>query len=203
MTDDQQKGSVEDRRQFFRIDDRVTLSYQTVPPGKLAKRLELLDKGLDSEFSVMGNLATISQEMSGVLRKIETGSPEIARYLKSLDHKIELLGRAFLAWTSDLGDQPASTVNLSANGMAFTAVEPLTVGSILELKLLLPSFTGLVVYAEVVACEKLEPETGASPVYQARVTFKYLRESDRDVLIRHVLQRQGEFLRKRREERDS
>ncbi len=203
MADDQQQVPDEDRRQYFRIDDQVTLSYQTVPEDTLAEKIEHLDKGLESDFSVMSNLSVISQEMSGVLRKIEVSNPDVARYLKSLDQKIELLGRAFLAWTSDLGDQPASAVNLSANGMAFTTSEQLQAGDLLELKLLLPSFTGLVVYAEVIACETITVEHSEEPLFQIRVTFRHLRENDRDLLIRHVLQRQSESLRRRREARES
>lgn len=201
MADDQQQLPAEERREFFRIDDTVTLSYQAVPPAALVKKLERLDKGLESEFSLMSNLSVITQEMAGVLRKIELNTPDVGRYLKSLDHKIDLLGRAFLAWTSDLADQPASSVNLSASGMAFDTEEPSAPGTILELKLLLPSFTGLVIYAEVVACEKIEGADGEQ-VYQTRVNFSHLRDSDRDVLIRHVLQRQSEYLRKKREERE-
>jgi hypothetical protein len=202
MADDQQSNRSRERRDYFRIDDTVALSFQAVPQGSLPKRLERQEKGLESEFTIMGNLTVISQEMSGVLRKIEGESPDIARYLKSLDQKIDLLGKAFLTWTSEMADQPASAVNLSASGMAFDTPEPTAIGTLLELKILLPFFTGLILYAEVVACEKLQTGESGAPVYQTRVTFQHLRDRDRDVLIRHVLQRQSEHLRKQRLERE-
>ena len=101
-----------------------------------------------------------------------------------------------------MADQPASAVNLSASGMAFNAPEPTEIGTLLELKILLPFFTGLILYAEVVACEKLLPKGGQAPVFQTRVTFQHLRERERDVLIRHVIQRQSEYLRQQREQRE-
>ncbi|MCP5441801.1 MAG: PilZ domain-containing protein [Chromatiaceae bacterium] len=202
MTDDQQPDLFRERRGFFRIDDTVALSFQAVPPGSLAKKLERQEKGLESDFTIMSNLSVISQEMSGVLRKIEGVSPDIAHYLKSLDQKIDLLGKAFLTWTNEMADQPASAVNLSASGMAFNAPEPTEIGTLLELKILLPFFTGLILYAEVVACEKLPSEGEESGLYQTRVNFTHLRDRDRDVLIRHVLQRQSESLRKQRLERE-
>ncbi|MCB1904431.1 MAG: PilZ domain-containing protein [Gammaproteobacteria bacterium] len=204
MSDDQPIDLSRERREFFRIDDTIALSFQAIPPSSLTKKLERQEKGLESDFTIMSNLAVISQEMSGVLRKIETVAPDIARYLKSLDQKIDLLGKAFLTWTNEMADQPASAVNLSASGMAFNAPEPTEIGTLLELKILLPFFTGLILYAEVVACEKLPTEgdgTGAR-VYQTRVNFQHLRDRDRDVLIRHVLQRQSEYLRKQRLERE-
>ena len=202
MTDDQNHDLLRERREFFRIDDAIALSFQMVAPGSLPKKLERQEKGLDSEFTIMSNLSVISQEMSGVLRKIEGKSPDIAHYLKSLDQKIDLLGKAFLTWTNEMADQPASAVNLSASGMAFNAPEPIELGTLLELKILLPFFTGLILYAEVVACENLSSEEDEETIYQTRVNFLHLRERDRDVLIRHVLQRQSEYLRKQRAEQE-
>ena len=203
MAEEQTQDDNHERREFFRIDDTVTMRFQALPAATLSKKLEHYQKGLDNEFTIMGNLAVIGQEMSGVLRKIEHDAPDVARYLKSLDRKIDLLGKAFLTWTSEMADQPASAVNLSASGMAFNTSEPTEIGTTLELKLLLPYFTGLVLLAEVVACEKLEAQEDGAPVYQTRVSFRYLRDADRDVLIRHVLQRQAESLRKARQQRES
>ena len=203
MAEEQTRDDNHERREFFRIDDTVTMSFQALPAATLSKKLEHYQKGLDNEFTIMGNLAVIGQEMSGVLRKIEHDAPDVARYLKSLDRKIDLLGKAFLTWTSEMADQPASAVNLSASGMAFNTSEPTEVGTMLELKLLLPYFTGLVLLAEVVACEKLDAQKDGAPVYQTRVSFRYLREADRDVLIRHVLQRQAEALRRARRQQES
>jgi len=200
MNQNLSRASVEqERREYFRVDDSVSLSFQVVPESSLQDRLEHLDKGLDDEFTVMANLAVISQEMAGTLRKIEGESPETARYLKALDNKIDLMGRAFVAWSSDLSDQPVDTVNLSASGIAFQTPEPIAVGADIELKLLLPSFTGLLIYGEVVACEKVD----APAPYRVRVNFTHLREKDRDLLIRHILKRQSEMLRRRREQQDS
>ena len=196
-------ASVEqDRREYFRVDDSVSLSFQVVPESSLQAKLERLDKGLDDKFTVMANLAVISQEMAGTLRKIEGESPDTARYLKSLDKKIDLMGSAFAAWSSDLSDQPVDTVNLSAGGIAFHTPEPIAVGADIELKLLLPSFTGLLIYGEVVACDKVNAPPEDAP-YQARVNFTHLREKDRDLLIRHILKRQSEMLRQLREQQDS
>jgi len=202
MADNQQPDLSRERREFFRIDDTVALSFQVVPASSLAKKLERQEKGLEGEFTIMSNLSVISQEMSGVLRKIEGISPDIAHYLKSLDQKIDLLGKAFLTWTNEMADQPASAVNLSASGMAFNTPEPTEIGTLLELKILLPFFTGLVLYAEVVACKQLPSEGDAGAAYQTRVNFRHLRDRDRDVLIRHVLQRQSEYLRRQRHERE-
>ena len=192
----------QERRQFFRIEDSVNLGYQPVDPADLQGKLESLNSGLDDEFMVMSSLAAISQQMMGVMRRIETAQPDVADYLRALDRKVDLLGRVFLFQFSDLSEQPARAVNLSASGMAFFTSEPVDTGAILELRLLLlPSYTGLLIYADVVACDREETADG-DPGYHVRVNFSRLRECDRDVLVRHILQRQSRMLQRQREERE-
>ena len=94
-------------------------------------------------------------------------------------------------------------MNLSASGMAFKSKDAVEPGITLELKLLLyPSLAGILAYAEVVDCAALEEEESGFS-YQIRVNFSHLRESDRDLLIRHVVQRQTDQLRRAREEREA
>ena len=192
-----------DRRRFFRIEDSISLSYHPVPPEDLERRLERLEAEMEDNFTAASSLASISQRMAGVLHKIAVESPETAQYLQALDQKIDLLGRALLSNDPNLEEQQAQPVNLSASGMAFHSNQPEKTGTVLELRLiLLPSLMGLLIYGEVVGCEKLDTsEEGFS--HSIRVDFSHMRESDRDVLIRHVIQRQTKMLRQRREEREA
>jgi c-di-GMP-binding flagellar brake protein YcgR len=192
-----------ERRAYFRIEDSLNLSYHEIPADVLQQRLQQLEQGVDTNFTVLSSLASISQQMGGLLHKIQVDSPDIARYLKALDQKIELLGRTLLATESNLVEEHAYPVNLSASGMAFKSKDAVAAGSILELKLLLyPSLAGILAYAEVVDCVALE-EADPGFSYCIRVNFSHLRETDRDLLIRHVVQRQTDQLRKAREERES
>ena len=192
MSNDQTLPPGQERREYFRIEDTLSMSARQVDSQQLPKLLKQLEHGLDSDFTVMSSLAGITQGVAGVLRKIELREPDVGRYLKSIDQKIELLGRAMMMQNSDLSEQQPTTVNLSASGMGFDYPEALASGATLELKMLLrPSFTGMLVYAQVLSCEPLEEG------YHVRVDFTHIREHDRDVLIRHVLQRQGELLRQR------
>jgi hypothetical protein len=204
-SDEKQVGREQDRRKFFRIEDSVSLSFRAVPPGDLAAKLERLDEDENSDFTVMSSLAAISQEMAGMMHRIEVALPDVARYLKALDGKIDLLGRAFMAGNSELSEQRARLVNLSASGMAFSTAEAINVGTILELKLLLlSSFTGILSYSEVVGCERQQSADGdGDTLFQIRVNFSHMRENDRDVLIRHILKRQSALLRREREKRSS
>ncbi|AKH19099.1 hypothetical protein AAY24_00650 [Sedimenticola thiotaurini] len=187
-----------ERRQFFRIDDSLSLSYRQIPADQLAGSVESLETGVDSDFTVVSSLAAVSQEMAGTLNKIDRRQPEVASYLKSLDKKIEILGRVLMAHTTELLGQPAQSVNLSGTGISFQVEEAIQPGTILELKLLLtPSYAGILCFAEVIGCDPTGDQSDPQR-YNLRATFAHIRERDRDVLIQHVIQRQGAQIRQAR-----
>ena len=189
-----------DRREFFRIDDAVRVSLRRVPRDELDQRLERQEQVADGSFTVMAGLAAISSRTALYLRRVEHELPDVAAYLKGIDQKLELLGRAVLAQdTGSLADQ-VNAVNLSAGGMSLDAAESFGPNTPVEIRLLLfPSYTGLLIYGEVVGSEPLpgaEQHDGLQ--YRVRVEFTHIRDQDRDILIRHILRRQGDELRSRR-----
>ncbi len=196
--------SNEERRRFFRIDDSVRLSLRVVDQTELGIGLEHLEANIADSFSLMSSLNAVSQQVSACMHRIESKDPDIADYLKALDRKVDLLGKAFLAEEVEMTDQPARAVNLSAGGMAVHGREPMAAGTVLEVKLLLlPSYTGILTYGTLVDCIKAEGEEADEDFpYRLRIDFSFMREPDRDALIRHVLLKQSEWLRERREQRE-
>jgi hypothetical protein len=183
------------------MDDVVYLTYSPIPQEQLSQRLEKQEmEGTSSSFTILGKLSSLSQQMAAQMHRIESSSPEIASYLRSLDKKVELLARAFLAQEVSGDEQATQRVNISAGGVAVGGKEPLDPGTLVEIKLmLLPDMTGIQTYGEIVACDKSDdPEEP----YQLRIDFTYMRESDRELLIRHMLRRQGQMLREEREAQD-
>jgi hypothetical protein len=195
-------GDEKERRQFFRIDDTVGVTLMRVPEGELASRVERLEKGLDSDFTVMASLSGITAQMAVHLRRIENSQPDVAAYLKALDRKLEVLARAFMARGSDFLPEKARPVNLSAGGICLDVRERCPPRTAVEVRiLLLPSYTGVLTFGDVVSCEQLaEGEAGEERQFRLRVEFTHIREQDRDVLIRHILRRQSDELRARREQ---
>ncbi|MFC1684635.1 PilZ domain-containing protein [Pseudomonadota bacterium] len=188
-------------RRFFRVDDIVHLSYSPVSQEQLVQRLEQQDVDTSTSFTILGELSVLSQQMAAQMHRIESDSPEIAAYLKSLDKKVELLARAFLCQELESDEQTPQRVNISAGGLAVSAKEAIAPGTLVEIKLMLmPAMTGIITYGEIIACEKSGDK---EQPYQVRIDFTYIREADRELLIRHMLRRQGQMLRESREEQDS
>lgn len=203
MTDQKQLAeTAQDRRNFFRIDDTVRLSVRRVPAEELDNRLDRLEHDLAGNFTVMSSLAAITAQMTVGLRRIENRDPDLAAYLRAIDHKIEVIGRAFIAQEPELAAEKGLPVNLSAGGMCAGVDERYEPGELLEIRMLLfPSFTGLMIYGTVV-------DSGPAPCEQSsgafrnlvRIEFTHIREQDRELLIRHLLRRQSDQLREDRQE---
>jgi Flp pilus assembly secretin CpaC len=202
MTEEQHVSIEDERRRFFRIEDLIHLTFRQIDETELAYKVDLLDKGLVEQFMITSSLAAMTADMAATLRKIEVADPDVASYLKSLDRKIEMVGRAFMVDEVNAQGHKAAPVNLSASGIAFQTETPLHIGSNIEIKMMLmPSSAGIMTYGKVIGNDRVEDAGGVHN--QARVDFTHLREEDRDLLIRHVIRKQGDMLRERRIAREN
>jgi len=199
-----QKQTGQDRRSFFRIDDTVRMSLRRVPPEELEARLDRLEHDLAGNFTVLSSLTAITAQMTAGLRRIENRDPDLAAYLRAIDQKIEVIGRAFIASEPDLVAEVAKPVNLSAGGMCAGVDEHYDAGTELEIRMLLfPSFTGLMIYGTVIDCSTQEHDPSTEGFsHLLRIEFTHIREPDRELLIRHLLRRQSDLLRERQEQEE-
>lgn len=203
MTESSQ-DSARDRRRFFRIDDAVRFAYRPLTGPELEAGVARLNEGMGGIYALTASLAAISQRMSVTLRRIEQHTTEVAQYLKALDEKIDTVARTLLVQGSDLAAKSAEPVNLSAGGLAIPVRDGLDPGTPVEIRLLLlPSLAGILAYGAVVDCGA-PPEQSGFPAGSRvlRIDFTHIRDEDRDLLIRHMLRRQGEHLRRQRDAAD-
>ena len=133
-------------------------------------------------FELLRDLRQIDQEHNNVLRGLAEQNRELGVYLKNINRKIELIANALAVVDQTQQKQTPQTVSISETGLAFTTELDLAQGSFVALELiLLPQHTGLALYGEVLA--KRDDKTGLTVV-----SFARLRDSDRQVLARYILQ---------------
>ena len=195
----------EDRREYFRVNDSVRVSIRPVSEEQLDTLRQRMQQNFADGFTVMSSLIGISAEMAVSMRRIENSDPDVAAYLKALDRKIDVLGRAFISQESELLEEPAHPVNLSGGGMGILLNDCYQPGQVLEIKMLLfPSFTGVLMYGTVIDCEPIdERDRDSGYSYRMRLAFTHMREQDRDLLIRHVLRCQSNELRRKEHPREA
>jgi len=194
MTESAQQTN--ERRRYFRIEDEIILFFSEIAPEEIPDGETYQESPLDT-FALSARLDLLTVESRSQLRKIEREYPPVADFLRSLEQKIDLIAQAVLSADEQVQGQPTRRVSLSASGLAFEAERGFDLGSMLELKMVLPpSLVGIVTYGRVVY-SRYQPN-GDSRGYQVAVDFAGLRERDRELLIRHVVKRQLQQLRDQR-----
>ena len=171
----------EERREYYRIEDRIALEIipDTQPPTASDDERQQL-------FDLLGELHQLDFEAQHLLRQIAEGNRTLASYLKVQNKRIELIGQALTQdLLKDIG--PARTVVLSEGGVSFRHDTALGIGTLLTLKLvLLPQGLGLRLPARVTHCA-----ADADGGFQLGTEFEALTDAQRQLLARHILQKQA------------
>lgn len=172
-----------ERREFFRVEDRVLLRYRRVArEAAQGSAEELFDNG--EVFWLMRELRSVDAEHHSRLRGLSDNNRELGLYLKALNRKIELIAAALVAYDRSRHGIPEQSVTLSEAGLDFSVDRlpdsPLPQpGEMLALQLvLLPEYLALALWAEVVSIDG----------QRVGVSFVHQRESERQILARHALQ---------------
>ncbi|MED5608189.1 MULTISPECIES: PilZ domain-containing protein [Pseudomonas] len=186
----------DDRREYYRIEDRLALEFRPIPEDAEQAAQALQD---DSPlFNLLGDLHLLEVEAQHLLRQIAERDRPLASYLKLLDKRLDLVAGALArGLLEQVG--PAQPVVLSEGGIAFLAPEPLLAGQLLALKLvLLPQALGLSLRARVTHCE-----SRGLGEYEIGTLFENLEEPQRQLLARHILQKQAAERRQAKDRDDS
>lgn len=187
MKREQAKKAVE-RRNYFRIDDTAVLHYKVITDEDYVSGLHANHRIMADKLTLKARFDSISREMQPLFRVLQAGNPDIARYLSSLDKKINMLSEYYVGLVMDDMDMSVQDINLGAGGIAFTAQTPVMIGSLLELRIvLLPEHYGIFSYAKVVSCVRVTDDGDHVNAYKISVEFENMGDDVRDVITRHVL----------------
>lgn len=171
----------EERREYYRIEDRIAL--EIIPD---AQAQTASDGQYPQLFDLLGELHQLDFEAQHLLRQITENNRTLASYLKVQNKRIELIGQALARdLLKDIG-APQQVV-LSEGGVSFEHDEAIASGTLLTLQLvLLPQALGLRLQARVTHCAELQVGR-----YQLGTEFEALTDAQRQLLARHILHRQA------------
>ncbi|HEA25696.1 MAG TPA: PilZ domain-containing protein, partial [Ectothiorhodospiraceae bacterium] len=116
-------------------------------------------------------------------------APKAAGAIMLLNQKVDLI-RMDQHWNENVKELPLRRINLSATGMAFDGQSEVEVGRVMHCTLTLPSLAWTMqLYARVIS-SRLLAEGG----HQVCLDFEYIRDEDREQLIRFNLRQQQQSL---------
>lgn len=185
-----------DRREFFRINDTVVVDYKVIEKDNVANVARRIAQATDDdEGNEKAQLRAIQNAFSHLLDQINHHDREMARALRMLDEKINLVAQSIQRYHNPVDPDDLTEANLSGGGIAFMVDQAIEIRGHVELHLqLLPTANTIHALATVISCERL---VGAEPdkPYHLRMVFTHMDEQDRNQLVKHTLNRQAEMLR--------
>ncbi|AHL74821.1 pilus assembly protein PilZ [Stutzerimonas stutzeri] len=179
----------EDRREYYRIEDMIALEILSPEHAETVSR-----SGSMQLFDLLGELHQLDFEAQYLLRQIAEGNRTLANYLKVQNKRIDLLGQAL---AQDLLKDHGSVreVVLSEGGISFVNDQPLDEDTTWTLKLvLMPQCLGLLLRARIASCQPLDDGR-----FAIGTSFEALTDAQRQLLARHILQKQATERRLARE----
>lgn len=185
-----------DRREFFRINDTVIVDYKVIDRDNVSNVAHHIAHATsDDEGNEKAQLRAIQNAFSHLIDQINHHDREIARALRMLDDKINLISQSIQRYNNPVNPNDLTEANLSGGGIAFMVAEPVEIRGHVELHLqLLPTANTVHALATVISCEKILSAPPEKP-YHLRMVFTHMDEQDRNLLIKHTLNRQAEMLR--------
>jgi len=189
----------EERREYFRIDDEVALDYRLISEAEAERLREKIQSRLVDRFTAASSFTATSRQMTHVIHKVHNQSPELARCLQMIDQKLNMIAQLFVSEEINLHEQPTREVNLSAGGIAFRVQQKIKIDKLLELRMVLfPSLVGVLTVSRVTQCERVDDGNLKFP-WQIVVVYEHLRETDRELLVRHIMSKETQQLRSQRD----
>jgi len=175
----------DERRSFYRIDDRVLLSINPIDTKKASHHIEQFYKQ-DHLFSIRNNFNFEIEQHLVDLHKIQQKMPEMARYLGVLEKQIDRLSDRLVVDQSDSA-LVSRTVSLSLQGVCFYSDDIVEAGGLVEVEMkLLPSGYRLLMLALVIDRQKVTGDQHGS--YRIALQYEHIHEADREILARHIHQ---------------
>lgn len=186
-SDNQNKRPTRERRNYFRIDDDIYLSYREINSIDLnASKKKVLNGEMPANH-LANELSNISKKLHTQLSTLKRKQPEAARSIVLVNEKVDLLIQ-LVAISNDKNDlHPNNHVNISANGLAFFTSKNISTDTYLELSFkLFPSFKQIYVIGQVVNVN-LENEEDKITEYKIAVHFITISDKDQETLQDHTV----------------
>ena len=194
---------MDDRRRYFRINDKVSLKYRVVQGLDIQAEIVRTEHEQNTLAEMKNAFNCIEAKIMSKMPRIEEVNPLVAEVLELFDKKLSLVESMVLHKEDDANSiTDTQEVNLSASGMAFESNTPINEDVNLKMELILfPEYQFIPLYARVVECHKKMDDNLYR--FNIAVDFVGISEIDQETIMQHVLSRQAATIKKERDEQKS
>ncbi len=152
----------------------------------------------DPGYSLIRELQIIDQDHSKFLRALAEENHNLEAYLKGINKKIEVLAAKLMESEESVSEQEKKSITLSEGGLSFHSATPHAHDSYMAVRLtLLPSHIALMLFCRVINC------SAAGDDYAIALSFVHLKDSDRQIIAKHIMQQQLAQRRQQNNDQDT
>lgn len=185
----------DERRRFFRIDDVVAIHYEVMTNDEAEERQHRLRQ---ERLGPKDRIVDSEKELQLLIDKLRVQNPEFARAIELLNIKFSILKDENPARSGDAygSNQIIQEVSISACGLSFTDEAMISSGRKLYLDItLLPTDLHIQTMASVIDCV---PDEKDRSLYEKRVEYYDLDDEEEELLVQHLVKRQGKLIGQQR-----
>lgn len=172
---------VDERREYFRIDDRIGLEVRPVTEPDQATQD---DFDLSPRETFTADYRRLDAEFRNLLASLPERDRLVTGLIKTLNSKLDLLARIIAFEQNPLQPEDWQDVTLSEGGLSFLRNQPdLSIGDLLAVRMTLPPE----MFQPEAIARVLELQPVSTGGYWVHTEFIELEDSDRQQIARHVM----------------
>lgn len=175
--------------EFFSIEHQFTVNIMSIDITE-AISFDQFTASIPMPFKLATDMSTIDQSALRSLQNLGNSASQLVNFLNQQSQKIDLLIGYILSQQDEV-QQRYQGLEFGGGGIKFITKNVFNVGQLLEVKIfLLENNCAIYCYGEVIAVESINKQ------FTHKVIFHFIREEDREVLVRTSLLEQSKQLQK-------
>ena len=185
--------SLEEKRaqyhEFFAIEHEFSVNVKVVESDK-GKSFDSFSRDMPIPFKLATDMSSVDQSALRSIQNLGASAAQLVSFLNQQSQKIDLL-IGYILSQQDAENFRYKGIKFGGGGINFIAENAFNVGELLELKIFLPeNHCAIFSYGEVIEV------IGFEHTFTHKVIFHFIREEDRELLVRNSLQEQAKQLQK-------
>ncbi len=193
----------QERRQFYRINDKVSLSYRLVQETAIEQEIASTSRRQRQLSELRNAVHALDARFEAINIKLAQDNPLVAEALNLFHRKIAL--HESMLGIDDYDDKvfsQAKEINLSASGIAFKAETPLNKGTYLKMELVTyPEHHYIPVFGRVVKYSQIQDDSAGG--HYVSVEFQGISNEDEERIVNHIFKLQTQEIKRGKLEKES
>lgn len=193
----------QENRRSFRVSESVYIKYEVITDEEFQEGLEHRKTRLGESDSAQALLVDIDARLSEAMFRLNGESDQMGKCITLLNDKLNVIVEQLPGLRQSkaaLASSMPQTCDVGADGIVFPSAEPLEAGTKLSVQMLLASDNRYIEsFCRVV--RMTDTPVGNDPQtfpFGIAIEFQGMKQSQREMLIQHMFNRESETLRMRR-----